>query len=104
MLLYYLYPFSLCVIPSVLISDWEVKHIKVHQNQNVSFYLDQSQMFQSLENLVEHYKRNILSCGICLTRPCARVSERLIIKVKFDIVYIHHVFSNNFLSSVKYKR
>ncbi|XP_058640674.1 protein-tyrosine kinase 6 isoform X2 [Onychostoma macrolepis] len=60
-----------CVL-SVLISDREVKHIKVHQNQNVSFYLDQSQMFQSLENLVEHYKRNIMSCGICLTRPCAR--------------------------------
>ncbi|XP_043102415.1 protein-tyrosine kinase 6 isoform X2 [Puntigrus tetrazona] len=60
-----------CVL-SVLINNKEVKHIKVHQNQNVSFYLDQSQIFQSLENLVEHYKRNILSCGICLTRPCAR--------------------------------
>uniref|UniRef100_A0A8C2KVD2 Tyrosine-protein kinase n=1 Tax=Cyprinus carpio TaxID=7962 RepID=A0A8C2KVD2_CYPCA len=60
-----------CVL-SVLINDREVKHIVVHQNQNASFYLDQSQMFQSLENLVEHYKRNILSCGICLTRPCAR--------------------------------
>uniref|UniRef100_A0A672P4E7 non-specific protein-tyrosine kinase n=1 Tax=Sinocyclocheilus grahami TaxID=75366 RepID=A0A672P4E7_SINGR len=53
-------------------NDREVKHIKAHQNQNGSFYLEQSRMFQSLEKLLQHYKRNILSCGICLTRPCAR--------------------------------
>uniref|UniRef100_A0A673MT08 non-specific protein-tyrosine kinase n=1 Tax=Sinocyclocheilus rhinocerous TaxID=307959 RepID=A0A673MT08_9TELE len=70
-----MHPFSVCVILSVVISDWEVKHIKVHQNQNGSFYLEQSQMFQSLEKLLQHYKRNILSCGICLTRPCARVKS-----------------------------
>ncbi|KAK2898532.1 hypothetical protein QQF64_032233 [Cirrhinus molitorella] len=60
-----------CVL-SVVISDKEVQHIKIHQNQNVSFYLYQSEMFNSLEMLVEHYKRNILNSGICLTRPCAR--------------------------------
>ncbi|XP_077079654.1 protein-tyrosine kinase 6 isoform X1 [Siphateles boraxobius] len=60
-----------CVL-SVVISDREVKHIKIHQNQNGSFYLDQSEMFQSLETLVEHYKRNSLRSGNRLTHPCAR--------------------------------
>ncbi|XP_048066141.1 protein-tyrosine kinase 6 isoform X1 [Megalobrama amblycephala] len=60
-----------CVL-SVVNSDREVKHIKVHQNQNGSFYLEQSQMFQSLENLVEHYRRNSLRSGTRLTRPCTR--------------------------------
>lgn len=67
---------SLCVILPVVNTDKEVKHIKVHQNQNGSFYLEQSQMFQSLENLVEHYRRNSLRSGIRLTRPCTRVRER----------------------------
>lgn len=76
MLLDCLHPFSLCVILPVVSSDKEVKHIKVHQNQNGSFYLEQSQMFQSLENLVEHYRRNSLRSGTRLTRPCTRVRER----------------------------
>ncbi|KAG1933012.1 protein-tyrosine kinase 6 [Pimephales promelas] len=60
-----------CVL-SVLISEKEVKHIKIHQNQNGSFYLDLNEMFQSLEMLVEHYKNNSLRSGNCLTHPCAR--------------------------------
>ncbi|KAK7145972.1 hypothetical protein R3I93_013636 [Phoxinus phoxinus] len=60
-----------CVL-SVVISDREVKHIKIHENQNGSFHLDPSEMFESLEMLVEHYRREQLRSGIRLTRPCAR--------------------------------
>ncbi|XP_051950731.1 protein-tyrosine kinase 6 [Xyrauchen texanus] len=59
-----------CVL-SVVISDTEVKHIKVHED-NERYYLDQSHMFLSLEKLVEHYRRYSLDSAPRLTHPCKR--------------------------------
>jgi len=81
----------------VLISEKEVKHIKIHQNQNGSFYLDLNEMFQSLEMLVEHYKNNSLRSGNCLTHPCARVRKTINkkkSKMQKVINVITHVISN----------
>ncbi|XP_682778.7 protein-tyrosine kinase 6 [Danio rerio] len=50
----------------------EVKHIKIHQNQNESFYLDKSQTFQSLEKLVDYYWKYSLDGDSFLKQPCRR--------------------------------
>ncbi|XP_065103028.1 protein-tyrosine kinase 6 [Paramisgurnus dabryanus] len=60
-----------CVL-SVLISQREVKHIKIHKDNEGTLYLDQSNVFFNLEELVEHYSRNSLDCGTQLTKPCIK--------------------------------
>ncbi|XP_036433864.1 protein-tyrosine kinase 6 [Colossoma macropomum] len=56
---------------SVRVSEKEVKHYKVCENEN-GFYVDHNCTFHELGELVEHYKIHSLSSSVFLTQPCTR--------------------------------
>ncbi|XP_056629283.1 protein-tyrosine kinase 6 [Triplophysa dalaica] len=60
-----------CVL-SVVVSDREVKHIRVHKNDEGNFYLDQSRMFPSVEKLVDHYSKHSVDHAFHLKEPCIK--------------------------------
>lgn len=49
-----------------------VKHFKIHQAGDSSFYVDHSHNFSSLIDLVEHYCSNTLNTSGRLGKPCKR--------------------------------
>ncbi|KAL7828372.1 hypothetical protein SRHO_G00320060 [Serrasalmus rhombeus] len=59
-----------CVL-SVRMSEKEVQHFKVYQNEN-GFYVVHNCTFRELGELVEHYKVHSLNSSIILTEPCTR--------------------------------
>uniref|UniRef100_A0A3B1KF30 Tyrosine-protein kinase n=1 Tax=Astyanax mexicanus TaxID=7994 RepID=A0A3B1KF30_ASTMX len=62
-----------CVL-SVRLSDKELKHFKVHEDEE-GFYVDPDSTFPGLEQLVEHYKSHPLSSGTLLGEPCTRPQD-----------------------------
>ncbi|KAG9270724.1 protein-tyrosine kinase 6-like [Astyanax mexicanus] len=56
-----------CVL-SVRLSDKEVKHFKVYEDEE-GFYVDPDSTFPGLEQLVEHYKSHPLHTGECVLYP-----------------------------------
>ncbi|XP_030641058.1 protein-tyrosine kinase 6 [Chanos chanos] len=60
-----------CVL-SVKVSEKEVTHFKVHEDEEGGFFVDQNDTFSSLGELVEFYRTNFMGSNTKLKEPCMR--------------------------------